>query len=530
MSKLRTYVVALKTSRKKSLIVTGALVALVVLFFAEEHFRGSWQLARYRKTLIAQGEKLSIAECLPAPVPEDDNAFFALRNASARQPGRGLSDLAPPTFRFATPGKVMPSLTLTQWQHSSSSKRSPSNITWAVFEQQRKDFEEPLAEARAALRKPGFDARLPYHRGFNIAMSHVTQLKTIGMQFSALTVMDLHAGHLDAALNNLDDLLRLGQRMAAEPIIISQLVRNALAAIAFNATWLALHTPGWTDPQLARLQKVWEEQEMLTPMTRALEMERAIVVMSYEQMSESGGQAADLFGLIQGGGIGAGSAGTNAFHSVGQFIDYLGEHHEELLGRNVLLPVWQFTWAQQDELNYLQLMQRLVDGGRAAAKERSSHPNTKAVREVSAKVYGISGLGRLRHLLTSQTMPSMENTMSRSIILQVQRELALAAIALQRYELRHGKPAADLPALVPEFLRELPRDYFAAASLRYQPGGRDEFLLYSLGANETDDGGSARPTEPGSRFNLQNGLDLVWPRPASTAEIEAFEAKENPRR
>ena len=521
----------MKTTRKTSLVVTGALVALVVLFFVEEHFRGRWQLARYQKALIAQGEKLSIVECLPAPVPEGDNAFFALRTASARQPGRGLSDLAPPTFRFASPGKVLPSLTLTQWQHSSSTQRSPSNITWAVFEQQRKDFEEPLAEARAALRKPGFDARLPYHQGFNITMSHVNQLKGIGMQFSALTMLDLHAGRLDAALDDLDDLLTLGRRMAAEPIIISQLVRNALAAMAFNATWLALHTPGWSDAQLDRLQKLWEEQEFLTPMTRALEMERAITVMTYAQMRESGRQSADLFDLVQGGGIGAGSAGTNAFNSVGQFIEYLGEHHEELLGRNVLLPAWQFTWAQQDELNYLQLIQRMIDGGRAAARERSSQPNTRAVREVAEKIKGLRGLGRLRHLLSALTLPALENTMRRALTLQVQREMTLAAITLQRYELRHGKPAADLQALVPEFLRELPRDYFAAAPLRYQPGARDQFVLYSWGANEKDDGGSARDAESGAtRFNLQNGLDLVWPLPASAAEIEAFEAKEKSRR
>ena len=517
----------MKTSRNRFLIGAGALVALVVLFFVEEHLRGRWQLARYQKALIAQGEKLSIAECLPAPVLEEDNAFFALRNASARQPGRGLSDLAPPTIRFVAPGKVIAALTLIQWQHSSSTIRSPSNVTWAVFEQQRKDFEEPLAEARAALRKPGFDARLPYHRGFNIAMSHVTQLKSMGMQFSALTVLDLHAGHLDAALDDLDDLLTLGRRLAAEPIIISQLVRNALASIAFNATWLALHTPGWSDSQLARLQKLWEEQEFLTPMTRALEMERAIMVMTFEQMRESGVDAADLFGLVQGGGLGAGSAGTNAFNSVGQFIDYLGEHHEELLLRNVMLPVWQFTWSKQDELNYLKLMQRLIDGGRSAARERSSQPNTKAVREVTEKIKGIRGLGRLRHLLTSQTLSEMEKTLQRSLVVQVQREMVLAAIALQRYELRHGNPAADLPALVPEFLREVPWDYFAAAPLRYQPGGRDQFVLYSIGPDEKDDGGNASREESNiTSFIFQNGLDLMWPRPATVEEVEAYEAKQ----
>ena len=139
----------------------------------------------------------------------------------------------------------------------------------------------------------------------------------------------------------------------------------------------------------------------------------------------------------------------------------------------------------------------------------------------------LRGLGRLRHLLTSLTLPSGENTVRRALIVQVQREMALAAIALNRYELRHGKPAADLQALVPDFLSELPRDYFATAPLRYQSGGRDEFLLYSLGANEKDDGGNARPEERNvTRFNLQSGLDLVWPRPASVEEVEAYEAKE----
>jgi len=516
----------LKTSRKTSLIVTGALVALVVLFFVEEHFRGSWQLARYQKALIAQGEKLSIAECLPAPVPEEDNAFFALRTASARQPGRGLSDLAPPTFRFVAPGKVMPSLTLTQWQHPSSTTRSPSNITWVEFEQQRKDFEEPLAEARAALRKPSFDARLPYHQGFNVLVPHLAQYKGIGSQFSAMALWHLRAGRLDDALDDLESTLAMSRALSGEPLLISQLVRNAVASIAFGATWQALHAPGWSDPQLARLQKLWEEQEFLAPMTRALEMERAITVMTYEQMRESGSQATDLFGLVQGGGIGAGSAGTNAFNSVGQFIDYIEEHHEELLWRNVLLPVWQFTWSQQDELNYLQLIQRMIDGARAAARERSSQPNTKAVLEVTKKIEGMRGLGRLRHLLTAQTLPVMKNTMRSALIVQVQREMVQAAIALQRYELRHGKPAVDLQALVPEFLRELPRDYFAAAPLRYQPGGRDEFLLYSVGGDEKDDGGSAHPEQQGgTRFNFQAGIDLVWPRPASAEEIAAHEAK-----
>jgi len=56
-----------------------------------------------------------------------------------------------------------------------------------------------------------------------------------------------------------------------EPLLISQLVRIAGAAIIQGGVWEALETEGWTDAQLEALQARWEKQEFMAPMGRALE-------------------------------------------------------------------------------------------------------------------------------------------------------------------------------------------------------------------------------------------------------------------
>ena len=59
--------------------------------------------------------------------------------------------------------------------------------------------------------------------------------------------------------------------------------------------------------------------------------------------------------------------------------------------------------------------------------------------------------------------------------------MTLAAIALKRYELRHGKLPASLEALVPEFLSTVPYDYMAAKPLSYRLKADGSYVLYSVG-------------------------------------------------
>jgi hypothetical protein len=84
--------------------------------------------------------------------------------------------------------------------------------------------------------------------------------------------------------------------------------------------------------------------------------------------------------------------------------------------------------------------------------------------------------------------------------------------ALQRdlssYRLAQGTYPETLDALVPQFIEKLPRDIVNGAPLLYRRVEDGTFLLYSVGWNETDDGGKS-VSDIGDLKNVTPG-DWVW--------------------
>ena len=66
--------------------------------------------------------------------------------------------------------------------------------------------------------------------------------------------------------------------------------------------------------------------------------------------------------------------------------------------------------------------------------------------------------------------------------------LAQLALALKIYKAEKGKYPDSLSDLVPEILPELPQDPLTGKDFVYKHEG-EGFLVYSLGENETDEGG-----------------------------------------
>ena len=66
---------------------------------------------------------------------------------------------------------------------------------------------------------------------------------------------------------------------------------------------------------------------------------------------------------------------------------------------------------------------------------------------------------------------------------------AQIACALERYRLAHGEYPETLDALVPQFMETIPHDIIGGQPLHYRRTDDGKFLLYSVGWNETDDGG-----------------------------------------
>jgi hypothetical protein len=84
----------------------------------------------------------------------------------------------------------------------------------------------------------------------------------------------------------------------------------------------------------------------------------------------------------------------------------------------------------------------------------------------------------------------------------------MLACALERYRLANGKYPDSLETLVPKFAEKIPTDIIGGGPLKYRNEG-DHFVLYSIGWNEKDDGGT-RVTSRSGTEDLATG-DWVWP-------------------
>jgi hypothetical protein len=77
--------------------------------------------------------------------------------------------------------------------------------------------------------------------------------------------------------------------------------------------------------------------------------------------------------------------------------------------------------------------------------------------------------------------------------------------SLERYHLVHGEYPETLAGLMPQFIETLPHDLIGGQPLHYRRTADGQFLLYSIGWNETDDGGQIST-------NRETG-DWVWQYP-----------------
>jgi len=118
------------------------------------------------------------------------------------------------------------------------------------------------------------------------------------------------------------------------------------------------------------------------------------------------------------------------------------------------------------------------------------------------------------NFLARLLLPALGNFAKKTAFAQTSVNLARVAIALERYRLGHGEYPDSLNALTPQFMEKIPHDIINGEPLHYRRTNDGQFVLYSVGWNETDDGGGVvfegKKTD---RVDISQG-DWVWRYPA----------------
>jgi hypothetical protein len=520
------------------LAVTWATAAgLAYLLFAPR-----FALDACKSRLKAGGARLALQDFDAPGVAEHQAAARRLFAAARTLPRTGtiLSTHAPVAMHLVGPGRArvawqqpMPDMPRPEFgaarraQRPGSAPIAPSpqptpEATWEDLAAELETIRPALAQIRHACQAESLDWGIDFANGFETLLPYLAPCKAAVQRLQAAMLLALRENRLDDALDLLDSQLRLARNLNRNGVVIDELVRIAIGSIAFNSTWELLQAEGWTDPQLQRVASAWQQTPFLQSMLRGLQMERAVTIRECALLRQSPSRLATLTARL--------GSGPSASSDSNSLIGTITEGLRRLTGSaGATAPARWWAWFRSwdDERCALESFEGILQAAATRLQLANASPRLWPLRPPNGQAFvpsdTLSHNAPNRHLVASQPIGSLPGATAKAFRAEMLREMALTAIALQRYRLRRGAFPDALDRLVPEFLPDLPLDWFDGRPLRYRRIAPDRFLLYSVNQDGEDDGGDPKPalTAVAARsFSPQNARDFVWPD-AARLENEA---------
>ena len=487
--------------RRITILLPGTLLLALVSLAVISHYGAKGRLEAYRLQLKASGEKSTIDELRPVLSPQEIDAGQDLLAAAGLilSPGGGA-----PIMKPLPPGRALAACRETVLPTEDS-----TNI-WPSLEALRDRNASALVQVRAVLSRPGFAFEIDYARDAILVSPYLARMKSLALSLSLAATVELHEGELTNAWEDLDALARLVSGYNKDCLLVSVLVRVAIAGAAIAPTWEALQCSGWTDEQLLSLQCGWESVDFLSQAESALTMEGLLSPRSFAACRKSYNAINSL--------PGSAVSGLSELSEIGEeVLRNPGRGFKTALHRYPGYWGWKYWQSYEDELVSAKAIQAALaavrhakSSGVAGATLTEFDDIAPAIRKEhpsAGKWVGASMVDNKRAFL------------ARIASIEMQRSLLVTAIALKRYELKHGNYPAELRALCPNFIAQIPRDPIDGKPMRYRPEGDGTFVLYSIGENGEDDGGNPEPSLEAHQ-QWWRARDAVWPRAASPEQVQ----------
>lgn len=241
--------------RRKLLIVVGVALAAAILISVIHHYQLRAATEAYIAELKARGEPMELALVIPPPVPlEQNSATIFLKAASLLDTNWNvLGSNPPPAMRMVAPGKAM-----IGWQQPDvreSGKNGPTN-SWLEIDYVLTLEKNALDALRQLPEHSQFDFKIDYSAGFSkMKFSSLVPAKKAAQRLSASAMNSLRRNDTDTAARDTEAMLAVANGISHDRILISELVRIAIAQISVSANWEFLQSTNLTDEQLASLQR-----------------------------------------------------------------------------------------------------------------------------------------------------------------------------------------------------------------------------------------------------------------------------------
>ena len=516
---------------KRFLFGCACLATLVALFYAEEDWRAKSEWESFKQQWEAKGENFDRDSVVPGQVPDEENfamspvwiaqVKYVLPKAADSWYGErihsedvsnyftllpiSVSDVAGSKWAQHMPD---PPETLGNWPVARMSDLRPFQSFYRNLEETNPSADiaitpkpqTPAQDVLLALSKYDSlierlrqDSQMTYSRfplDYNsdqaparLVLPHLIGVKQLANVLQLRAIAELQNGQSDKALADVNLMVRLADANRDEPALISHLVRIAILQIALQPIYEGLANHKWSDSQLAELDSKLAKFDFLTDYKFAMR-------------------------------------GEMIFFQEGD-LDYLRRHPEQIQNMG--------SDTQTSPPFLARLVAKLIPSGwfyqnemhSARAIEEFYLPDADTIREIlspsTIRTSDAAFNTDIRHanvynILERSVLPTLSPVPIRFAYGQNAANLARVATALERYRLAHGEYPNSLDPLAPQFIARLPHDIINGQPLHYQRTANGHFILYSVGWNETDDGGAVVMKKGSPGVDRTQG-DWVWRYP-----------------
>jgi len=471
---------------RRAAFIIAALFTLIAMFYVVEAWRGRRAWQKCQRELKAQGEQLDWAAYVPAPVPDEQN--FIKTPLLEAVGYRGHMD--PNAWRVVS--EAGRTLIWEAWVDPEAGRKidwtraTPGEVLDAL-----QQIEPQLDELRAASLKPlaqfDIDRTAPFEESPEV---NLVALRTLSQVLAFHACAELALDHRDKAFADVRVIHRLSDGLKNENTLVALMIRVALQGLALEPFWQGWADNRWSERELAGFQELFGRVDLLPEFARVMRAERAGVI-----------------GLVEKYAVQRNEFWHVTMRSESVPKDWWGETRRQAkeLG-------WKLVprgWVYQNLVSYNQRVQALVPPSLQLKPATISPAQVNRIKERVAPETPNGPYGWLSRL----AIPNFARAVEKVARIQTSVSQARIVCALERCRLARGQYPQSLTELLPQFIDQLPVDLINGSQMKYRRTNDGKFLLYSVGWNETDDGGTPPPTRKSSAKPDATQGDWVWPYP-----------------
>jgi len=272
-----------------------------------------------------------------------------------------------------------------------------------------------------------------------------------------------HVGDAHGAAQDIQTLMTMSESLTDYPALIPQIVRIAIAGIAYQTIQDLLPYVEFSDDDLVALQKTIQRHGSHDGLYRAMLGERMVGLMAINDPS-----------LI------------------------MNKKNEE---QRRALRSWSSAWRNSDRAFFLRQSKTLL-----FAAQQPWPENLQTARQVAKEIDQLGEDGWYAHM---KYMMSLLLLLPADVVFEAHGRAQAAsnatqtAVAIERFRRERSQLPANLQQLVPDYLSNVLMDPFDGQPLRYIVEG-DRYRVYSIGRKGIDDGGKG---------DLRDNPDIVFSVP-----------------